>query len=673
MRSALLLIMLFAGSLVSAQIVEPKFGKIDPSELSMTSYDKDTTADALVLFDAGYTKFVLSPREDFQFEFTRHLRIKIFKKSAFRFADFSFRLYESGLAKEKLSDLKAVTYNLIDGKVVKTKLDNDAIFEEKASSYSTQKFAFPQVKEGSVIELTYSIVSDFLYELRGWTFQYSVPAVWSKYVCEIPEYFNYRQSSKGFLPYDISTNEMFEAKFNIMQRGQVMETGGIHSSSQNVSIPVNTFRQVYAVKNVPAFKSEPNIDCEDNYIQSIEFELSSTKFPDSPIKEYSRSWESVNDQMNDDDDFGKVIRSDNFISDTVQAICKGKTDQLEKATAIYSWVQNNMKWNGSYRIWARKGLKKPLAEHSGTSAEINLLLTVMLQSAGLTANPVMFSTRDNGIALSIIPTITKFNSVLTRLVIDGKPYMLDATNAYCPFGYLPPNDINGQGRVVNKTGGDWANLETKLKYLETKNYVLKILPEGSLQGYIKELRDGYAAMNFRTSLSLEKSNDDYFRKIQEGEKGLTINAFSVSDIKNIYKPAGDSMAVEITERVQNIGDKLLIQPLLLETIDKNRYTLEERKYPVNYNYPITETYIFEYEIPEGYVVESMPQPAVMKLPDNSLAVYYDVKNNGNKIMLVYKRTINKLQFEAAEYKQLKDLYDKIVKKHAENIILKKSA
>ena len=663
--------LLLISGIASAQFSNPKFGKIDPSELSRKSYDKDTTADALMLFDCGSSNFILSPLQEFKFEFTRHFCIKIFKKSAFKYADFSFRLYNSGTRKEEITGLKAVTYNLIDGKLVKTKLDDDNIYEEKSTNYNIRKFAFPQVKEGSVIELEYTIASDFLYNLRGWSFQYSIPALWSQYICEIPEYFNYRQSAKGYLVFDISTHDLTETRFSFMDGGY--SNGASRTASKQVTVPVNTIRHVYLIKNVPAFQSEPNIDCDDNYIQSLEFELTSTKFPNQPIKEYSQSWESVNDQMKDDPDFGKLIKSDNFISDTVQAICKGKTDPLEKAKAIYSYMQKNMKWNGSYKLWATKGLKKPYADHTGSSAEINLLLTTMLHSAGLTADPVMFSTRDNGTALSVIPTITKFNSVLTRLVIDGKPYLLDAISEYCPFGYLPPNDINGQGRVVNATGGDWANLETKLKYSEIKNYVLNILPEGTLKGYIKESLDGYAAINYRDDLKDEKTVDDFFRKMQENTKGLTINGYAITDRDDISKPIGDSLSVELTESSQSLGDKIVIRPLLLETLEKNRYTLEDRKYPVNYNFPISETYMFDYTIPDGYQVESLPKSATLKMADNSIAVYYDVKTSGNKISIVYKRNVNKILFLPEEYKQLKDLYDQIVKKHAESIILKKNA
>ena len=101
------------------------------------------------------------------------------------------------------------------------------------------------------------------------------------------------------------------------------------------------------------------------------------------------------------------------------------------------------------KIWSKNGLKKPFHERSGSSSEINLLLTLMLKNAGLDANPVIFSTRDNGWLSAFSLQLQNSILFLQELSIDGKIYLLDATSEFCPFGYLPPNDINGQGRVIN--------------------------------------------------------------------------------------------------------------------------------------------------------------------------------------------------------------------------------
>lgn len=672
MKLTFLTLLLCVFTLSNAQFSEPKFGIIEESDLSMTKYDKDTTAGALMLFNSGTSEFILNNEQKFKFVFNRHCQIKIFKKSEFPLGDVSIRLYKSGRSTEDLKNLKAVTYNLIDGKVVKSKLDNDNVFKAEGKTYTDFKFAFPEIKEGSILELSYSIVSDFVYNLRGWNFQYSFPARWSQYIYTIPEYYEYREASKGYLPFDVAKKEPGSTVFTIVYERDHNEGFGARQQQQNGKLIAKTLKSTLALKDVPAFISEPNIDCEDNYIQSLEFELSSIEFPNQIRKNYTQTWESVNSQMKDDEDFGMLLKSSGFLKDTLSAVCINKKAAVEKAVSIYNYIQKRMKWNGEYRIWATKGLKKPFTEGVGSSSEINLLLTLMLQTAGLKANPVMFSTRDNGIAVSYYPTITKYNSVMSEVEIDGKIFLLDAVSKYCPFGVIPSNDINGKGRIVNEQTGDWVNLDAAEKYKENKNYTLSINPEGILTGSIISSYDGYAGIYFRSILDTEKNYEDFYRKIQEGSKGLTIGKYSISDRYNRNKPVTDSLKVEVTDHVELIGDKILFCPLLFEKLEKNRYTLEERKYPVDYNYPISEVYTFNYILPTGYKVESLPQSVVLKLPDNSISISYSLKNIDNKIQLEYRRDVNKILFLPEDYGKLKNLYDQVVKKHGEQIILKKS-
>jgi hypothetical protein len=671
----ILFIALFLCSFILAdgQFVEPKFGKVEISDLSMTKYDKDTTAGALMLFDNGSSEFILNRDANFQFVYNRHFQIKIFKKSEFVLANITIRLFKGKSGKEDIMGLKAVTYNLIDGKTVKTKLDNDNIFKSEGKNYTDLKFAFPEIKEGCVIELAYSITSDFLYNFRGWNFQYSYPARWSQYSYIIPEYFQYREASKGYLQFDVQKKNKGSVTFEIPTANNG-ESGGMVLQQAGASnlIKTNSINDVLGIKDVPAFISEPDIDCESNYIQSIEFELNSIELPGKIRNDYTQTWESVNAQMKKDDDFGMLLKTGGFVQDTVTTLIKNKSPEIDKAISIYNYLQKRMKWNGENRMFAPRGLKKPFTDGVGSSAEINLLLTLMLQTAGLKANPVMFSTRNNGIAVTYYPTITKFNSVLTSVEIGGKVILLDAVSKYCPFGVLPSNDINGKGRVVNDLSGDWVNLDATEKYRENRNYALKISPEGILTGSITDNYAGYAGIFYRNSLSSEKSSDDFYRKMQENSKGLTINKYSIANRYDNSQPVSDTLNVEITDNIELIGDKILFHPVLFETVEKNRYTLEERKYPVDYNYPISDIYTFNYTIPEGYKVESLPQPIRLSLPDNSISITYSVQSTDNKIKIEYKRDVNKILFLPKEYAALKNLYDQLVKKHSEEVILKKS-
>lgn len=658
---------------VNGQFIEPKFGNVEMSDLTMTKYDKDTTAGALILFDNGTTDFKINYEMNFQFVFRRHYQIKILKKSGFNLGDVSIRVLKGNFHKEDVTGLKAFTYNLIDGKIVKTKLDNDNVYKSEAKNYYDIKFAFPGLKEGSIIELAYTLTSDFLYNFKGWTFQYYYPARWSQYSYEIPEYFDYREASKGYLHFEVLKKAKGLVTFNLPVMNVRSENRvEQHTAAESHVIKANSSKVVLATSDVPAFISEPDIDCEDNYLQSIEFELSSIEFPGSIRKDYTQSWESVNTQMKEDEDFGNLLRNDSFVKDTVKLLTVNKDTDIAKAISIYNYVQNRMKWNGESRLWSTNGLKKPFTESVGNSSEINLILALMLRTAGLEANPVMFSTRENGIANTHYPTITKFNSILTTVTIGDKVILLDATSKFCPFGVLPPNDVNGQGRIVNNTGGDWVNLDVAEKYKEKKVYDLEISPEGTMKGSITGIYNGYAGIAYRNSLNTEKSESEYFRKVQENMRGLTINKYIINDRYNNYLALRDSLNVEVNDQIDIVGDRILFKPMLYEMTEKNRYTLEDRKYPVNYNYPINEICIFNYTLPKGYVAESLPKSALYRMSDNSIYITYKTSVVDNKLTIEYSRNVNKILFLPEDYGKLKELYDLLVKKNAEQVILKKT-
>ena len=154
-----------------AQKSPVKFGEIPDSDMTMKSYEHDTSAAAVVLVDYGEA-YIQATSVVVNMTFERHIRIKILKKEGTDWANAVIPLYHSGSSEEKVTQLKASTFNMENGKMVETKLSKDGIFREKFNrNFNHQKFTFPDVKEGSVIEYSYKITSDFFVNFPNWQFQ----------------------------------------------------------------------------------------------------------------------------------------------------------------------------------------------------------------------------------------------------------------------------------------------------------------------------------------------------------------------------------------------------------------------------------------------------------------------------------------------------------------------
>jgi hypothetical protein len=106
-------------------------------------------------------------------------------------------------------------------------------------------------------------------------------------------------------------------------------------------------------------------------------------------------------------------------------------------------------------MYSESGIKKAFDNKTGNVGDINLSLIAALKYANLDVEPMMLSTRDNGLVTEIYPVITEFDYVVAKLNIGDKVYLLDATDQYYPFGLVPVRCLNGKGRVMGNKESYW--------------------------------------------------------------------------------------------------------------------------------------------------------------------------------------------------------------------------
>ena len=202
LKFAILAVLLFpAFILLQAQDkMNIKYGKVSPEDFTTKVYSIDSNANAVILADVGSTEIVGNNKGWFSLEFQHFKRIHILNKNGYDAANIEIELYTSGNDEERIDNLKAVTYNLEDGKVKETKLDTKSgVFKDVISkNWVVKKFTFPNIKEGSIIEFEYKINSDFLFNLQPWAFQGEYPVLWSEYNLSLPEFLGYVFLSQGY-------------------------------------------------------------------------------------------------------------------------------------------------------------------------------------------------------------------------------------------------------------------------------------------------------------------------------------------------------------------------------------------------------------------------------------------------------------------------------------------
>ncbi|GAB2766232.1 transglutaminase domain-containing protein [Salinimicrobium soli] len=646
--SAFFLFVFIAG--VQAQ--DYKFGKVSKEEVLEESHPLDKDADAAILYREQKTWYEYRENSGFILFTDVHERIKIYNKDGFSYATKEISLYRDGGDRERVSNLKAYTYNIKNGKLEKDKLSDNGIFEEEVNeNFEKTKLTMPAVTEGSVIEYRYRIQSPFFYNIDVVPLQYMIPVNRLETMIRIPEY----------LMFKIHVNLKSPLQFPIDQsKGH----GRITIGTSNIEFTENQ----YEVKadNIPALKKEEYVDYLQNYLAYLKWELQYTKFPNSLVKSWTSTWEDVTKNIYDHGFSRELNRS--FYDDELEELLSGVTSPEEKVNLIYNFVKEKIKWNGRTGYMANDGGRRAWKDGEGNTGDINLLLTGMLKSAGLKAYPVLASTRDHGIPL--FPTREGFNYVISSVQMPNDQWiLLDATEKTSAPGELPWRVRNWQGRIVQENGASsWINLmpknasedQTMLNYTLDENLVLKGKSIHNLNGlFAKSYRDKYAAVN----------DESYLEELGKKLGNVTINGLEKHNVEEVGKDIREIYEFEMEQAVDHINGKIYLKPLLFQALDENPFKEDERKYPVFFDFPMVKNNTVNIMIPQGYQVESLPESIIVEMNEGAGNFKFLVKQNGNFLRIDSILELNTTVFSPQHYEYLKSFYSQILEKQSENIVL----
>ena len=654
---------------VMSQKTPIKFGDIPIEDLKMTRYEKDSGASAIVLADRGETTFQYDQGHGFFLQFERLRRIKILSKAGLDYANFSIPLYHDGGIDEKLMGFKAITFNLENGKIQETKLNKDAVFDEKQdANIDMKKLTMPNVRVGSVIEITYSVRSEFIFNFQDWEFQNSIPTVWSEYRANIPEYFNYDMYMQGYI--QLSSNEQTEGQgvINFVNTERFDNRGYSPGATQN-TVRYKEQKYSWVATDVPAFKPEPFITTSRDYISKINFELTRTQFPNQPVKQYMGSWEDINKQYVESSNFGEEVTGNAFLKKTVEEITAGVTANEEKMVVIANFVKQNFTWDEASGRFPSTTLKQVMDSRKGNSADLNLLLASMLDKAGINVKLVLLSTRDHGFVREQTPISSQFNYVICQASINDKAILLDATEKLLAIGVLPQRCLNGNGFMVSKEGYKWVPLQSTIKSKTIINVDLALSVSGELNGKLRIDRTGYDALESRKNY-IGNAEEQYMKDLV-GSRSWEITKSEIENVKIIDQPLKEAYELVINQHVVSAADALYLNPILLHRIEENPFKLEGRTYPVDFGYAFDKIYMGKISIPEGYQVDELPPSKVLTLPANAGKFTYSIVQSDKQLVIVSNFQINKSIFTQEEYPNLREFYNQVIAKQAEQIVLKK--
>ncbi|PQB03658.1 hypothetical protein BST85_01135 [Aureitalea marina] len=642
---------------------EYKFGKVDDETVLNYTYAQDTTASAVVLLEDRETYFNYEHPEGWVVVTDIHQRIKVLNTDGLDYATTSFVLYKSGGDRERIRTMKGYSFSPDNGKVVKEKLRNNGIFENKLNdNYTETTVTFPNVKVGSVVDLEYSIVSPF-WEIEDLVIQQDIPVAHYRASVRTPGYFKYKRIVRGNV--NISPNE-YTRRRNMNIAYESGTKSNLTQATKTSNIQIEESVSEYDFKHIPALKEEPFVDNIDNYRFLVTYELAQVENADGTKKSYATSWEEVVKSIYDSKYFGDQLARKGYLKELVAQIKSEHTGALDRAAAAFDAIQKHMTWNGDYSKFSRN-ISQAYKEKTGSSGDINLMLVALMRELGLSASPVLVSTRSHGIP--VFATVDGFNYVIAAVNINDQRFLMDATEKWSIPNVLPPRILNWYGTIVRESGTS-SQISLYPEQISKRNYILNVelLEDGTIEGAQRGNSTLLDALSYRieySSTPKEQLEEDILDRF-----GLTeIEELEVKDLKDRTKPVTSSFHFVKEDAVEFIGNDIYLTPMFWLAMDSNPFTRDTRNFPVDYNYPFSHRKIVNIKIPEGYQVSSMPESVSISLPDGMGSFKYRISESSGTIGIQCSFEINQSVIPAFKYADLKEFYNQRLSKEMEQVVL----
>lgn len=614
----------------------PEFNKNDLSKVKSTIKED---APAEILYSS--VSHVIS---NGQLETKVFGRIKIYNKDkASKYLDVEVPLYEYSGEKETVSGLKAYTYNIENDKVITSKVEKDAKFKSKEQkNLFLQKFTFPNVKDGSIIEYQYQVNSPFLQMLDKTYLEFDIPVIYEEYIFDFPRYLGYNYNFQG----------------------------GLIPKYKQDKVEIMYGEDYYSLRlgfeNVQPFKAENFIKNERNYITSVRPELNSTNF-NNIFKSYATSWDDIRDKLKEYDDFGVQLGKKSLARNVLSQDILSMTLPKEKANKILKFVQTSYTWNGNTGLFTENGIKSLLDTKIGNSAEINLYLIMLMREAGLNVSPMIMNTVNRGFLNISFPTIGAPNYVVACLEDNGSYYLYDATSKFSLPNLLPPRAYNYNAILLKEKKTEILQINN---FIESKTYLdveAKLNNDNTFEGKFKD-RDTktFAILSYDEYLD---NKQDYEKKYKN-KYTFTFNNYKSEVVNdNEFQTSFDFNSDGF---VDGVGGKLIFNPLLFLYRQNHEFNqTESRKYPIEFVSPYETVKKVVITIPDNYKFENLPKSKKFKTEDDGIVYSYVVSTEGNKITVETSVKIDSDNFPREYYPAFKQIFDGITQLEGQLVTLVK--
>jgi hypothetical protein len=589
-------------------------------------------------------------------------RIKILNEKALAggnsYADIEIPVLTLGDFVEDITDLKARTIKP-DGSIVEFngKVFDKVVFKGHGIKASVKAFSMPEVGVGSIIEYKY------------------------RAVLKIPELIDLKIPVRN--AWDIQS-EIFTVKENLYYQPDVgarfqssarvqFESGGERISRVMLNMKdikekprENGVDVALDVNNVPPFEAEEFMPPENNFKPTVIFFTG-----DRGKVDVDKEWLEIGKLYFDF--YERIISADHGVKEAAMKAIGAETDPTMKLRKIYERVQQlrNLSFERSRTTEERKAehiqknnnVADVLAHGYGNSEELTLLFVAMARSAGFDASVVMVPDRKRQFFVRDWTSRFQIDNRIAAVNLNGKDIYLEPGTRFCPFGMVRWNHTEIDALKLDRKGGTFIKAPSMSydRSVTSRNATMTLSEDGTIKGSVVLEFKGAEALEHRLD-AIDRDEAGRKKDLEEELKawlpaGSVVKMGASQGWEDSDTPLVARFEIEVPNYATTAGKRLLIPAFLFQLKQNQAFAHSQRKYPVYFPYPFTDNDVVTMKVPEGFTLESVPQPEDAKL---GYARYQNVSNfDGIQLVTQRQLAFNAIYLPLERYSELKTFFGKV--------------
>lgn len=428
----------------------------------------------------------------------------------------------------------------------------------------------------------------------------------------------------------------------------------------------------WSVKNLLAIRREPFSPLWHELTTMVIFGPSA--FQVDEYKGNMASWQ----------DFGKFVQAlktgrdvlpDN-IKQKVKEITSAYTDNRQKITALYEYLQKNTRYI-SIQLgiggWQPFDAKYVATKSYGDCKALTNYMFSLLKEAGINSYYTLVRAGANAKYITTEFPSQQFNHVILCVPLQTDTMWLECTSQTMPAGYLGDFTGDRNALLIDENGG---KLVRTPKYgfnenLELRHIAATINEDGDIEAIVKtkymaeQQDDLHGIIN---GLSKDKLMEYLKEEIELAT--YDVKSFNYQEAKGMIPEIHETLDLVASHYATVSGKRLFVIPNIMTRWNRKLPADEKRKYDIVLNYEFKDIDTTVIKLPAGYTQEATPQE--VKIESKFGKYNASVKIEGDKITYYRHHEHYSGRFPAKDYAELAKFYETIYKADRNRVVLVKN-